>query len=44
MTMTLDNLLGISLDKIEPNRQTVAQLLIAAERKAWLKKNKPELI
>ena len=30
--MTLENLLGISLDKIEPNRQTVAQLLAAAER------------
>jgi hypothetical protein len=30
--MSLDNLLGISLDKIEPNRTTVVQLLAAAER------------
>lgn len=30
--MTLQNLLGISLDAITPNRETVARLLAAAER------------
>jgi hypothetical protein len=30
--MSLDSLLGTSLDKVEPNRKTVAQLLAAAER------------
>lgn len=30
--MTLHNLLGISLDAIAPNRETVARLLAAAER------------
>ena len=43
--MTLENLLGISLDKIEPSRQTVAQLFTAAERNlkdARLKALSPE--
>ena len=30
--MTLQNLLGISLDAVTPNRETVARLLAAAER------------
>ena len=30
--MSLDNLLGKSLDKVEPNRATVAQLMAAVER------------
>jgi hypothetical protein len=30
--MTLQNLLGISLDSITPNRETIARLLVAAQR------------
>lgn len=30
--MTLQNLLGISLDAVSPNREAVARLLAAAER------------
>jgi hypothetical protein len=30
--MTLQNLLGISLDAVTPHRETVARLLAAAER------------
>ena len=32
MSMTLQNLLGISLDSIAPNRETIARLLAAAQR------------
>ena len=33
--MTLQNLLGISLDAIAPDRATVAKLLAAADRNLW---------
>ena len=47
--MSMENLLGISLERLEQDPAMIKRLLVAAERNiaevsAWLRQHKPELI